>query len=66
MRLLGLRVVGMFCTECHCRSYETLSGISGHLDHDAASYELLEARSGHEIKKGPEEDDNEDNFDNWK
>ena len=62
----SLRVIWVFGTESYRGGDETLGGVSGDLDHDAAGDVLVNTGPGHQIQKGAEKEEDEDNFDNWK
>ena len=61
-----LRVVRVFGTKSDGRGDETLGGVRGDFDHYAAGYVLVNTGPGHQIQKGAEKEEDEDNFDNWK
>ena len=61
-----LRVVRVFGTESDRGGDEAIRGVSGHLDHDAAGYELVNAGPGHQVEEGAQQEQDEYDFDNWK
>ena len=64
---LSVRVIWVFGTKGDCGGDETVGGVSGDLDHDASSYELVvNIGPSHQVEEGHEQEEDEDTFDNWK
>ena len=64
--LFIIRVIWVFGTEGDCGGDEAIGGVCGDLDHDAPGDELVNTGPGHQVEEGPEQEEDEDTFDNWK